>query len=311
MSSTTRASSFARAAFHRRVVDFFETPQSPEPLGFFRIALAGFALLQAAVWYPDWMAFFGPEGWLQWEISLALNTGLQIHIQHVHEIVRHLGLRAEQTVMVFFWCYAASLVGLLVGWHTRIWAVLAYLCHYIIMCTASTFVYGVDIFLQISLFYLMLMPVARAYSLDARQGRVTREASWGVTFSRRVLQIHMCIVYLSAGSEKALSVEWWSGNALWRSLVQPDFRQFDLTWLADWAWIPMLLSWFIIVVETGYCVGMWVPRLRVLWLAGIVSLHLGIGLFLGLWLFGLVMILLSLSAFGREALADIRRLVRP
>jgi hypothetical protein len=174
------------------------------------------------------------------------------------------------------------------------------------MGTLRTFTYGVDIFLHIALFYMMFMPVARAYSLDVRQGRVSPLPSWGVTLSLRVLQIHLCFVYLSAGFEKAMSPDWWAGNVIWRSLAQPEFRQFDFTWLAHYPWIAVALGCSTIIIEMGYCLAMWIPRLRVFWLAGIVSLHLGIGLFLGLRLFGLIMILLSVSAFGYEAWQDVR-----
>jgi hypothetical protein len=285
---------------------FLTTPESPEPLGFFRIAMAAFALLQAFLWFPDWMAFFGREGWIQWEISRALNLDWHIHLQLIADQTARLGMTADQTVKAFWWVYVLSLSGLLLGWYTRVFAVLSWCCHYIIMSTIPTFVYGVDIFLQIALFYMMVMPVGKAWSLDVIQGRVSSTPGWGVTLSLRVLQIHLCMAYLSAGYEKMLSPEWWDGNVLWRSLVQPEFRQFDLTWLALYPLIPRLLSWFTMIVETFYCIGMWIPRLRVLWLMAIVSLHLGIGLFLGLVLFGWVMILLSVSAFGYLALRDFR-----
>ena len=62
------------------------------------------------------------------------------------------------------------------------------------------------------------------------------------------------------------------------------------------------------MIESGYPIAMWVPRLRTFWLLGIVALHAGIMLLLGLRLFGLIMILLSLSAFGADALADVRKM---
>lgn len=285
---------------------FLTTPQSPEPLGFFRIVMAAFALLQAFLWFPDWLAFFGKEGWIQWEISRALNLDWHLHLQLLAAQTARVGMTPDQTAMAFWWLYVGILFGLLVGWHTRIFAILSWLGHFIIMSTIPTFVYGVDIFLQIALFYMMVMPVSKAWSLDVKQGRVSSAPSWGVTLSLRVLQIHLCMAYLSAGYEKMLAPEWWDGNVLWRSLVQPEFRQVDFTWLAHYPLIPRVLSWFTMGVEAGYCIGMWIPRLRVLWLAGIISLHLGIGLFLGLGLFGGVMILLSLSAFGYLALRDIR-----
>jgi hypothetical protein len=121
-----------------------------------------------------------------------------------------------------------------------------------------------------------------------------------------VLQIHLCFAYISSGFEKVQSPAWWSGNVIWRSLVQPDFRQYDFTWLARYPWLPMLSSWFTILIESGYWIAMWIPRVRVVWMMGIVVLHLGIALFMGLGLFGVIMILLSISAFGWEVWNDIK-----
>jgi hypothetical protein len=243
---------------------------------------------------------------VQWEISRALGLEWQLHMMHVAGFLKHFGFFPDQSVTLFYWTYVTFLVVLLVGWHTRIAAFLVCLSHYVIMNTVSIFVYGVDIFLQIALFYLLVMPVAKAYSLDVWQGRVSPSPSWGVTLSRRVLQIHLCLAYVSSGFEKVQSPAWWSGNVIWRSLVQPDFRQYDFTWLARFPWLAMLSSWFTMLIESGYCFAMWVPRLRVVWIAGIIVLHLGIALFMGLGLFGLIMILLTVSAFGYEAWTDVQ-----
>ncbi len=292
-------------SFTQRFNQFFTAPISPKPLGIFRILIAAFTILQAAMWYPDWAAFFGQDAWIQWEISSAFNQSWHIHIQDAYQLFRPLGLSSAAFVELFFWVYVLSALGLLVGFFTRVAAILAWLCHYIMMSTLPTFVYGVDIFLQISLFYMMVMPVAKAFSLDLRLGRVSGEANWASTLAIRVLQIHMCLIYFSAGYEKMLYAAWWEGNVLWRSMVQPDFRQFDMTWLAHYPWIPALLSWFTMFIETFYFVGVWIPRIRVFWLLGMIALHVGIGLFLGLYLFGLIMILLSVSAFGYDAYHDI------
>jgi hypothetical protein len=299
-----------RARARAGVVRFFCAPQSPAPLGVFRLLIAGFALFQAILWYGDWPAFFGPDAWVQWEISRALGLESQLHMLHVAGLLKHFGFSPELSVTIFYWAYVTFLVVLLVGWHTRIAAFLVCLSHYVIMNTVSIFIYGLDIFLQIALFYLLVMPVAKAYSLDVWQGRVSSAPSWGVTLSRRVLQIHLCLAYISSGFEKVQSPAWWSGNVIWRSLVQPDFRQYDFTWLARSPWLAMLLSWFVMLMEAGYCVAMWVPRLRVCWIAGIIVLHLGIALFMGLGLFGLIMILLTISAFGYEAWIDLKDTMR-
>jgi hypothetical protein len=37
--------------------------------------------------------------------------------------------------------------------------------------------------------------------------------------------------------------------------------------------LGMVLSWFTMVIETFYCVGMWVKKLRVFWRLSIIGLH--------------------------------------
>ncbi len=290
----------------QRFNDFFTRPADVRTLGLFRILLSLFLLVQAFLWLPDWANFLGREGWVQWELTRALNQFWHLHMEVLFTWVEPYGLTDVQFIYLFFWVYVGAGLGLLLGWYTRIWAVIAYLCHYVIMSTLPTFMYGVDIFLHISLFYMVLMPVGKVWSLDARQGRANPEPTWSSTLSIRVLQIHLCLVYFSAGYEKMAYSNWWEGNVLYRSMVQPDFRQFDLRWLAYVPVIPMVLSWLTMILETFYFIGMFVPRLRVYWLAGMIGLHLGIGLFLGLYLFGLIMILLSVSAFGVSIYKDLR-----
>lgn len=292
--------------FQNRFHDFFTKPADVRTLGLFRILVSSFLIVQALCWFPDWDDFLGREGWVQWELTRALNQFWHLHIEVLYGWVEPWDLTDVEFVYLFFWVYLGAGMGLLLGWITRFWAVIAYLCHYVMMSSLPTFMYGVDIFLHISLFYMVLMPVGKVWSLDARQGRANPEPTWSSTLSIRVLQIHLCLVYFSAGYEKMAYSNWWEGNVLYRSMVQPDFRQFDMRWLAYVPIIPMILSWLTMILETFYFMGMFVPRLRVYWLAGMIGLHLGIGLFLGLYLFGLIMILLSVSAFGVSVYEDLR-----
>ncbi len=216
---------------------FFERPISPAPLGFFRIAIAAFVLLQAALWYQDWLAFFGPDAWVQWEISRAMSPKMTIHISLLYRWAVSSGISAEGFVMDFFWVYVVCAAGLLAGYYTRVWAILTWFCHYVLMCSIDVYAYGVDIFLQIALFYVMVMPVRSAFSLDVLLRGISTAPSWKATMSIRVLQIHMCLIYISAGSEKMLARGWWDGNVLWRALVQPDFKQYNFTWLAHYPWL--------------------------------------------------------------------------
>ena len=292
-------------SYSKRLNVFFASPLPPTSLGVFRILIASFTLLQAFLWYPDWLAFFGADAWIQWEISAAFVPEMSIHISRLYEWFAFSGMGQNQFVVIFFWVYVFATTGLLFGYCTRCFAIFTWFFHYIIMCSIDIYVYGVDIFLQIALFYFIFMPVNKAFSLDALRRRVNTMPSWQVTLSMRVLQIHLCMIYLSSGYEKMLSDGWWNGNILWHSLVQPDFKQYDLEWIAQYPWIAIVLSWFTMFIETGYCIVMWIARLRVAWFICILLLHLGIAIFMGLWSFSIIMIILSVSAFGSDVLHDI------
>jgi hypothetical protein len=116
----------------------------------------------------------------------------------------------------------------------------------------------------------------------------------------------MCIVYLSTGIEKCFGIQWLNGEAIWRTLMMPIFRNYDFSWLSKFPIIPTLIGIGILIVEIGYSVFMWIPKIRVIWLALIILLHSGIGIFLGMWYFALVMIFLSLFAFGYDVLKDVK-----
>lgn len=290
------------------IIAFFETPQSPKPLGFFRIAISLFCIVQALLWLPDWEAFVGQYGWIQWEISRALNNPWEIHMEHVSQFLGTLGIAEETRIYVFFWVYVGALGMVAIGLLTRIFSVISWFMHIVIMASIPTFFYGLDIFVHISLFYIMVFPVSKAWSLDVKLGWVSPEATWGTGVAIRVLQVHMCFAYLSAGVGKIWNFEWWNGDILWYSMTHPFFKSgIDMYWVADYPFIPMFLGWWTLLIETLYGIGMWVPRLRVFWLLNMIALHLGIALFLGLWLFAGIMILLSVSAFGHECLRDLKQ----
>ena len=277
---------------------FLFRPARPEPLAALRIAVCAIGLLQVVVLWPYLLQLYGNFGFVQWAIlETATDTWLP-SIGKFSLLLDRWGIESSATVRLVFLLYAASLVGMLVGWHTRAFAVAAWATHTLTVNSGYISLYGVDTMLHIVLFYFVWMPVGDAWSLDQRLGRTAARSSVASGLSLRVLQLHLCIVYLNTGLAKAMGEQWWSGEAIWRALMQPQFAQLDYSWLAHVPWLAAALGWGTIVLELGYPIAIW-PRLtRPLWLGGVLLLHLGVGLLMGLWLFSLVMIFLNACAFG-------------
>src|SRR5204863_3956446 len=106
--------------------------------------------------------------------------------------------------------------------------------------SSVAYTYGLGAMLLIALFYSLFMPVAREWSVDRWLApRDPPSSPADVAGSVVVLRLHLCIVYAAAGIAKSMGDQWWSGDALWRALSLPQFRQFDPSPLASW---PLVLQ---------------------------------------------------------------------
>lgn len=287
-----------------RISNAFFTPAAPESLAFFRIAVSAFALVQLFVLLPDWMWLYGPKGLLPWQISDALSTSNTPSLLFVSNLLAPLHISADATVYIVTTTYLLSLIGLLVGFKTRLMGVLAWLMHIILNTTGHFTAYGVETFLHIALFYCMVLPVGYRWSIDVRKQQ-KEIAPYLITLSVRLIQLHLCIMYLACGIEKAMGAQWWNGEAVWMALQQDQFHQVDTGWMAQMPIVPKLLCWGTLLVETLYPFAIFFNKTKKFWLISIISMHGFIAVFLGLELFGALMILLNLSAFGQHCFPKI------
>ena len=282
-------------------------PQSPVPLGAFRIALSVVLLARFWAMRHSILDVYGPHGFVAWDVTRAeLLPGLA----HPLDLAIVLGVFGSDPIDVTYGLVGLELMALLLllaGITSRMAAIVAFASDYFLMRAGAGVLYGLDHFGHVALFYCMFMPVGAALTLPRwLRGAPAAPATGAAGLARRVLQLHLCIVYTSSGVEKACGPDWWSGEAIWRALTLPDFHWLDLHVLAHWPGFAALLGWGVLALESGYAFGMFFRRTRCLWLLGVISMHLGIGLFLNLGLFAGVMLLWNLSAFGSEALEDVR-----
>src|SRR5439155_18566055 len=142
------------------------------------------------------------------------------------------------------WIWAAHLACLLIfflltiGFCTRVVAVLAWLAAQSYIQRSPISLYGQDTILNFALFYLMIGPSGAALSVDrlieryAKTWRVLRARSSprkgstlrpeddtlelgppapsiSANLALRLLQVHICIVYLASGLSKLQGPSWW------------------------------------------------------------------------------------------------------
>jgi hypothetical protein len=189
---------------------------------------------------------------------------------------------------------------LIIGLFCRTAAITAWLIYLCAAKSGNLFAYGVDHFTVAGLFYLVVAPSPDRYTLDQRIWRAPPKDPHLHGFFRRVLQLHLCVIYLSGGVSKALGSGWWNGESMWRSLTRPPFNVIPTHIILSGHAILPLIGIAVLVVEIGYPIFIWPRKTRLIWLVAILCMHTGIGLTMGLYLFALIMITLNLAAFGPE-----------
>lgn len=283
--------------------EFFFPGASDYWLTLLRLGLGLQLLLYAISLRSDWLSLYSTSGnsLISRELSeaiLAADSPLIPRLGWLVSSGRFLGL-SEPTILFCAWsalCCAACF--LLLGLFSRTAAVIAWLLHLSAVKSGTLFTYGMDNFTTIGLFYLMISPLPDRLSLDCRlRGRVPKDCRLH-GFYRRVLQLHLCIIYFFGGITKCLGLGWWNGASLWRAMTRPPFNVFSPEIVVSWKHLLPFLGIGVCLVETTYPVFIWWKRTRLLWLVSVCVMHIMIGLTMGLHLFALIMIVLNLSAFA-------------
>jgi vitamin K-dependent gamma-carboxylase-like protein len=211
----------------------------------------------------------------------------------------------EQTALAGIWyVLLVGAVCLIAGLFCRTAAALCWFLHLCVTKSGGPFSYGVDAFMTIGLFYLMLSPFPDRWALDARLWKAPKPDPAYLGFFRHVLQIHLCIIYFFGGLTKALGSGWWDGTNLWVALTRPPFTVIPPAIVARFgAWLP-LLGICVWLLEITYPIMIWPNRTRLLWLVMICAMHFGIGFAMGMPLFAFVMIVMNVAAFGPASAAE-------
>jgi Vitamin K-dependent gamma-carboxylase len=270
----------------------------PGWLFFFRINIAGFALLHFLSIQPDFADLYSRQGYVYPDILDASYDhltptfySLQAFLQQIHLPVSYEALLAFSRV-----AYPLLLVLLIVGAGTRVSAILSLFFQLLFCKSIHLYQYGVDNFTTIGLFYCCVFPVGSIYSLDNLLRKRPSLAPHHILYLR-LLKAHLGIVYFFSGFDKALGPTWPNGEAMWKALHAHNYYSIVNLDFIPQSWFFVGASWATIVLELGYPVCMNLSHVRKYWLAGILLMHLGIALFLGLFFFSALMILLNLAAY--------------
>ena len=232
------------------------------------------------------------------EAMLSLESPAIPRLGWLVEIGAHLGLSERNILSLIWFCLVAAGCLLLLGIFSRPAAIAAWFLHLGAVKSGDLVSYGMDNFTTVGLFYLMLSPLPDRSGLDWIWRKPHAQDRHLLGFWRRVLQIHMCLIYLFGGIAKCVGTGWWDGTNLWRALIRPPFNMISPDVLIHFKSIFPITGITICILEIGFPVAIWNRRLQRPWLIAILLMHIGIGVAMGMYLFASVMIILNLAAFG-------------
>ena len=285
-------------ALRERLFEFLFRPATDRWLTLLRVGLGLQVTLYSLSLRTDWNYLFSGTVRRVAEALLSLESHFVPRLGWPINLGAQVGLH-EQTLLFVAWaCLVVAGCGLLLGVASRFSAIAAWFFH---LCAAKSggFVsYGMDNFMTIALFYLMLSPLPDRFSLDWRLRNQRPKYPELLGFWRRVLQIHLCIIYFFSGLTKCLGSGWWNGSNVWRALIRPTFNVIDPEMLVGWKYLFPLAGILICLLEFGYPFFIWSSTTRKIWLLGVCGMHIVIGVTMGMYLFSLIMIVLNVAAFG-------------
>src|SRR6185369_12418823 len=199
-----------------------------------------------AVWTLDLPAFFGEQSWINatayrathgesygWSLLWFCESPTVLWAVHIAGLV----------VFVLF----------TIGLWTRPMSVLAFVLTVSYAHRAPLAMFGLDQINAMLAMHLLLAPCGAMFSVDAwrvrRMRRIPIVRSTSSNIATRLIQVHLCVLYLFAGMSKLQGQAWWDGTAIWNAVANLEYQSLDMTWLSRYPLVINVLTHVTIAWE--------------------------------------------------------------
>ena len=275
---------------------FWFTPARPETLASIRILTGAMLTYVHVIWLSQIQSFMGSGAWINLETIRMLHQD-KWSWSWLHWIDSPALLILHQVVAIL-----ASLA-MTFGAATRISTVLAWWLTLMVCHRMTGALFGLDQTVMMLTMYLMWSNCGSCWSIDAKIAQ-RKGGNWLFPLAQptinnnvvtRLIQLHLCIIYLFGGLSKLRGEMWWDGSAMWFSIVNYEYQSLNLTWLGHFPFVISLITTVTVLWETFYIALVWPKLTRPVVLAMAVFVHGGICVGLGMWTFGAIMIVANIS----------------
>ena len=116
----------------------------------------------------------------------------------------------------------------------------------------------------------------------------------------RLMQIQICISYAMTGLEKLKGASWWEGSAVWYVMGNQQLVHRDFSFFYNVPMVVALMTFSVLLFEIYFPIAIWQKRLRPLWVIFGITFHLFTSFFMGIFYFGLIMMVSYLVWLRKE-----------
>lgn len=238
---------------------FFFEPQSPIPLGLFRILYGSCVFGTLVLLRPEWNDWYGVHAW----ISLR---SMRIIAQDARLSLFSVVPQTDAWISALFWIFLVASIFLTVGFCTRISTVIVYLCMASLHQRNPFIMMGGDDFLRIAGFFLIFAPAGAALSFDrliriwrGRESATVRQIN---PWAQRMIQLELAFVYFMAFWQKMRGAAWRNGAAVYYVLHYHALARFPFPQWALSLPAAQLATWSVLLFQICFPFLVWFRRLR-------------------------------------------------
>ncbi|MBO9665210.1 MAG: HTTM domain-containing protein [Bdellovibrio sp.] len=263
--------------------NFWFAPQNLLGLAYMRIMLCGTLFYMTIMrFYNLW--FFTDASWIPREKALAILPELGRPLFSWNFWPDSMNLPINILGAVLFLLLTLGIGGRAIMW-------LSWVIYVGFMHRDYPVHFGADVIGSLFLFYMSFTNSCERLSvLNLLKKKTTfKEADILSSMMIRMMQVQIMVIYAYTGWEKLKGASWWDGTAMWSVLANPQMTTFDFTFLRAVPWVLPIIGFTTIIFEVYFPPMVIWNKSRYIWLLMGVSMHLGIGLFMGLMPFATVM----------------------
>lgn len=245
------------------------------------------ALINIISVLPDSHLIFSKYGLVSPDVNKYFIRPSYITLSQITDVFAIIGVNYVMSFNIIFIVYIGGLIMMLFDYWRLFFSILIVFLHAVLLNSAFLFSYGADSMIG----FLLYCNLFFCLSIKAKNDSI-------YSFTIRLMQIQLCIIYLFSGLGKALGVDWYSGNAIW--LIFNQYMGDGLLNIVTQytpKWLYKIFSIGVLTLELIYPFFIFNKKTKYVMITLIILLHIGICILINLYTFGIVMIIFNLIAF--------------